>query len=602
MPEALEDTAKALGTYPKDETGANDMRYLCKPRQNGTFAEIEEEPDRYISLYTYCMDDVYAERGVDDAIPDLQRDEQQKYYPMDQRINDRGWEVDPHSIECAQDLVEQYKHELKAKCIEATGVAPSQTGKLAEWCRDEGFLTLQNLQAETVNDAMEDRNCPEHVRRVLRLYSTYNMKAVSKFPAMLRSKCDDNVLRGMFRFHAAGPGRWSSKIVQLHNLYRPKIKDQDTAIAAFWLRNLDFLKALYDGEKTTDGRHFLNPMVVLGSCVRGMLVARKGKKLIFPDHSGIEARLNAWAWDEDWKLLAYRAYDTILTDDKGGVLFDKKGEPMRAGPDLYVLAYARAFGISVEDVTKAMRQIGKVMELALGYEGGVGAFVTMTKTYGIDLEELTAAAFPTIPRDVMLEAIDAWAWAVSQKRTHDLPQKVWVTIDALKRLWRRAHPRIVQGWKDLKNAAVMAVQNPGQIFAVADGKCMFMVKGKWLYMRLPSGRRIAYYKPRIADDGTIRFLGVDTFTRKWGWTTSYGGKWDENFIQGMAACLLREDLYWLEEAGYDPVGHVHDEPVVECDEDFGSVEEAGSIICRPRVWAPGLPLAFEGHVGKRYRK
>src|SRR6185369_8667299 len=207
-----------------------------------------------------------------------------------------------------------------------------------------------------------------------------------------------------------------------------------------------------------------------------------------------------------------------------GVLFDKKGEPMRAGPDLYVLAYARAFGISVEDVTKAMRQIGKVMELALGYEGGVGAFVTMTKTYGIDLEELTEAAFPTIPRDVMLEAIDAWAWAVSQKRTHDLPQKVWVTIDALKRLWRRAHPRIVQGWKDLKNAAVMAVQNPGQIFAVADGKCMFMVKGKWLYMRLPSGRRIAYYKPRIADDGTIRFLGVDTFTRKWGWTTSYGGK------------------------------------------------------------------------------
>lgn len=603
MPEGLGDCAKALGTYPKDEDGVNDMRYLAKPRKDGSFCQIDEpaEQHRFVNLYAYCMDDVYAERGIDDAIPDLSKDEQLNY-EMDQRINDRGWEVDRASCELAVKLREEYKAELKEECVRLTGYTPGQTGKLAEWCRDEGFFTLENLQAETVNDAVDDPTCPPHVRRVLRIFSTYNMKAVAKFTSMLKAMGDDDVLRGMFKFHAAGTGRWSSRIAQLHNLYRPKITDQETAIEAFKLAKLSWLKALYDGQKTPDGKHDLNPMMVLASCVRGMLVARKGRRLIFPDFAAIEARFNAWAWNEDWKLLAYRAYDRIVKDDRGNVVFDKKGEPLREGPDLYVLAYARAFGIPIDDVTKAMRQIGKVMELALGYEGGVGAFVTMTKTYGIDLQELTDAAFPTLPRDVLMEAIDGWAYAVKTKRTHDLPQKIWVTIDALKRLWRRAHPRIVQGWKDLKQAAELAVHNPGQIYACADGKVMFRVKGNWLYMRLPSGRKIAYFKPRIADDGTIRYMGVDTFTRKWGWTTSYGGKWDENFVQGGCACLLRAALRDLEAEGYDPVGHVHDEPVVEVDEDFGSADEAGAITCRPRVWCPGLPLAFDAHVGKRYRK
>jgi DNA polymerase len=601
LPEALGDTAKALGTYPKDEDGYKDMMYIAKPRKDGTFVAPEEEPNRFVSLYAYCMDDVYAERGVDDAVPDIPKDEQLNY-EMDQRINDRGWLCDRAACEDAVELREEFKDELREMCVELTGYTPGQTGKLAEWCRDEGFFSLKDLKAETVNDAVDDPSCPAHVKRVLRIFSTYNMKAVAKFSSMLKAMGDDDVLRGMFRFNAAGTGRWSSRIVQLHNLYRPKINDQETAIEAFRQRKLSWLKALYDGQLTPDGKQPLNVMMVLGSCVRGMLIARPGKKLIFPDFAAIEARFNAWAWGEEWKLLAYRAYDRIVKDDRGNVVFDKKGEPLREGPDLYVLAYARAFGIPVEEVEKWQRQIGKVMELALGYEGVVGAFVKMAKTYGIDLAELTEMAFPTLPRDVLMEAADAWEYAIKMKRTHELPQKIWITLDALKRLWRRAHPRIVQGWKDLKAAAEMAVHNPGQIFSCADGKVMFRVKGSWLDMRLPSGRVLHYFKPRIAEDGTIRYLGVDTFTRKWGWTTSYGGKWDENFVQGGCACLLRSALRELEAEGYDPIGHVHDEPVVEVDEDFGSVEEAGRITCHRRVWCPDLPLAFDGHVGKRYRK
>ena len=601
MPEDLGDLCASLGSYPKDEGGRNDMMYLSKPRQNGTFCSPFEEPDRFVRLYSYCMDDVYAERGADESLPDLSPSEQ-IYYWMDQRINDRGWLADVESVKNAHALALAYKAEIREEIVRLTGYTPGQTGKLAEWCRDEGYFTLPDLQAETVVTACEDPSCPPHVKRVLQLYSTHNMKAVSKFPAILRSKCDDDVLRGMFRYHAAGPGRWSSRIVQLHNLFRPKIKDQDTAIEAFRQRNLQFLRALYDGEVDAKGRP-INPMVVLASCVRGMLTARPGKILIFPDFSGIEARFNAWAWNEEWKLLAYRAYDTIVTDDRGHVVFDKKGEPMRAGPDLYVLAYARAFGVAIEDVTKDMRQIGKVMELALGYEGGVGAFVTMVDTYGLDLEALAEAAYPTIPLDVMLEAADGWEWALKNKRsTHGLSKRTWMIIDALKRMWRRAHPRIVTGWKSLKECAENAVANPGQVFRFANGKGAFKVNDRWLYMRLPSGRNLAYYRPRLADDGTIRYMGTDTFTRRWGWTSSYGGKWDENFVQGGCACILREALLTGEEHGYTPIGHVHDEPVTEVDESFGSVDELGRLICAPRKWRETLPLAYEGHRAKRYRK
>lgn len=601
LPEDLGDLCKALGSYPKDEAGVNDMRYLSKPRANGTFCTPEEEPDRFVRLYSYCMDDVYAERGADDSIPDLSPSEQ-RYYCMDQRINDRGWLVDVDSVKNAQHLSLAFKAEIREEIVRLTGYTPGQTGKLAEWCRDEGYFTLPDLKAETVVDAAEDKSCPAHVKRVLQLYSTHNMKAVSKFPAMLRSMGDDHVLRGMFRYHAAGTGRWSSRVVQLHNLYRPKIKDQNTAIEAFKLRSLSFLKALYDGEKDAKGRP-INPMVVLASCVRGMLVSRPGKILVFPDFSGIEARFNAWAWNEEWKLLAYRAYDRIVTDDRGHVVFDKKGEPLREGPDLYVLAYARAFGISVEDVTKDMRQIGKVMELALGYQGGVGAFVKMCETYGLDIEALAEAALPTLSQEILMEAADGWDYAIKSKRsTHGLSKRTWVVIDALKRLWRRAHPRITNGWEALETAAIDAVLNPGQVFEVADGKCKFKVQDRWLYMRLPSGRRLAYFSPRVADDGKIRYMGTDTFTRRWGWTSSYGGKWDENFVQGGCACILREALWAGEQHGYTPIGHVHDEPVAEVDEDFGSVDEYGKLICMPKEYRAGLPLAYEGHRARRYRK
>jgi len=570
---------------------------------------------------------------VDEATPDLTESELANYR-LDQRINDRGWKVDLEAVQAARGLRDQYRVVLAQRCQEMTanwlgdGIRPTQSAKLAEWIRTKGYPQLPNMQAETVRGILKDPMCPDHCKEVLQIYSTYGMKAVSKYDSILDMVCADGCLHGMFMYYGAGTGRWSSKGVQLHNLFRPVIEDTDTAVEAILMRDLDWLRFLYP---ETD------PMRVLASCIRGMLIARPGKKLVFPDFSGVEARGNAWLWGEDWKLQAFREYDTFLLDSEGEKIPDGKGGFKRKGEDLYRIAYARAFRILVSLVTKAQRQIGKVMELALGYEGGVGAFVKMIAPYGIDLDDLAEQAHPQLPQDVLDSA--EWMWGKFGKRS-GLSHKVYVTLDGLKQLWRLAHPNIKAGWKSLKEAAVMAVRHKGKVFKC--GKVMFSVKtyGKheWLYLRLPSGRRLSYFKPRLEQtlkctvcgeeenfgefrngdpcpggswcagrlqehgEGTVRYWGVDTDTRRWCETSSYGGKWDENIDQAFCRDLLCNALHGLEAAGYDPIGHVHDEPVTEIEEDEGSLDEAGAIMCNQPAYTAGMPIAIDGHVGKRYRK
>ena len=242
------------------------------------------------------------------------------------------------------------KRQLKEKCVAITGAAPSRPAALSAWIRANGFRDLENLQADTVRKLVDRDDVPETVKEVLKLYRTFNMKAVAKYPAIRDAVCKDGRVRGMLQYYGAGTGRFSSFIIQLHNLFRPVIDDPENAIEACKTRDIDWVRSLYPG---------VDPMKIFASCVRGMLIADEGKEFVFPDFSGVEARWNAWLFNETWKNGAYRAYD--------------RGD----GPDLYVVAYARAFSVDPATVTKSQRQIGKVLELAMGYGGGVGAFVKM---------------------------------------------------------------------------------------------------------------------------------------------------------------------------------------------------------------------------------
>jgi DNA polymerase bacteriophage-type len=571
MPGRLEDAANVLNTpIKKRVVGINAMRYLCKPRADGTRPLLSQERKRFLELIPYCADDVRAERCVDDILPEMSPKEI-KVYHLDQLINDRGVKVDLESVDNMEILVGAYKKFLKDKCVASTGISPSRPGPLGDWIRNNGYPQLENLQADTVRQILERKDAPELVETILKLYGTYNMKAVAKYPAIRQAVCADGRLHGMLQYYGAGTGRWSSFIVQIHNLFRPVIDDPEAAIEAARTWDLDWLRTLYPG---------VDPMKVIASCVRGMLVADEGKELVFPDFSGVEARWNAWLFGEEWKLEAYRAYD--------------RGE----GPDLYVVAYARAFGVDPSAVTKAQRQIGKILELSMGYEGGVGAFIKMAATAKIDLKSLVAA---DIPSDVREEAEANYEYAVEQGRTKGMDPAIWKACEGLKLLWRRAHPKIVWGWKNLKNAAHDAVANPGIVYRVANGRIMFKVEARWLVMRLPSGRKIRYFEPQLRGD-TLFYQGVDTVTRQWGLTSTYGGKVCENEDQGGCRDLLVEAMFGFEDALFPIIMHVHDEPVMEVP--IGSLPDAEvtRIMCKVPEWAEGFPLAIEGHRGARYRK
>ena len=631
LPRDLDSAAKARGTYPKKAVGKNDMLACAKPRQKESEPRWtpENDPDRFVRLYDYCIDDVKAERDLDANTPDLSENEQ-AVWEMDQRINDRGVAVDLEAIANIKALIVARKNELAIRCRNVTkpaalaerarlvaelasqgktrpkalrakveGYNPSQTGEIADWIRGNGYPQLPNLQADTVNAAQLDPNCPPLVREMLLIYSAHNMKAVSKYDAILRSVCKDGRIRGMFMYYGANTGRWSSLIVQLQNLYRPVIKDCDTAIEATASRDLDWIKFLYPSTE---------PMKVFASCIRGMFVAGPGKKFVSLDYAGIESRFTARMFAEWWKVKAFELFD--------------KGE----GPDSYRLAYARAFQIHVDKVDQHMRQIGKVLELAFGFEGGVGACITAAGTYGVDLDALTEAVWYTIPADVMDKS--EWMWDKFGKGS-GLNKRTYLGLNSLKEMWRIAHPRHVQGWRDMKDAAIAAIENPGKAYSIPSKWIMFKVEEDWLLMRLPSGRRIRYYKPEVEYDyidcgenceggtckacagtGKIRnprsaritYLGIDTDTRRWMRTGTYGGKLTENGAQGGSSDLLRHGVMALERERYWPVMTVHDEVVCEVDLGFGSLEEATRVFVDKPAWADRLPIAAEGWAGKRYRK
>ena len=453
LPAALEHAAKALGTYPKRADGATEMRYFAKPRKDGTRPTPKEEPKRFITLVKYCIDDVKAERDLDTHIPDL-TEREVEIYRLDQKINGRGVEVDQESVQNAIFLVGQHKNKLWEMCRTLTGYSPTQTGKLAEWIRENGYRQLPNLQAPTVVEARKDPACPDNIKRVLKCYSVYGMKAVSKFDAMLRAVASDGRLHGMFQYYGAGPGRWSSRIVQLHNMMRPVIKDADVAIEAMRERSLNWIRWLWPD---------IDPMKVFASCVRGMLVAAKGKDLMSYDFAQIESRIQAWLAGAEWKLKAFREDKIKIYNITGSMMFGIPPEKI------------------VDDGENQMYSAAKIGELACGYQGWAAAISKMARQQGMKLT--------LDPADIAGR-------------------------------WRDANSEQVELWDKLNQAAIWAVKNKGKAYAIPNKKIIFKVVGRWLYMKLPSGRKIAYLDPELGKSShngeeCVAYMGVDTDSRRW---------------------------------------------------------------------------------------
>jgi DNA polymerase len=545
LPRSLVDACKAVDAeHQKNEEYRSYMLQVTKPRKpSKDIPELRwtphNTPDRFACVYEYCADDVRAERSLDKTVPDLPPHEQQ-IFRMDQRINDRGVMIDIPGVHNAIAVRDAYKVRLREEGKSICGLSPTQTDKLSKWIRDpEGgaFPLLENLQALTITETLKRDDLLDETRRMLEIRQIHEMKAVSKFDSMLRAVCHDDRLYGMFLYHGASTGRWAGLIVQLHNLFRTVIEDPELAVEAIEIRDLDWILTLYRD----------NPMRVLASLVRSLLIAAPGKDLICIDYKQIEGRIVAWLANELRKLEIFRSHGLIYED---------------TGAQLFNMPTDLAFLKTMKSMHAAARFAGKTTELAFGYQGGAGSAQRTARREGVDLDDATAEQFK-------------WDW-------------------------REQNASIVDMWYALEEHARAAVVYRGQTFKT--NKLYFKVIGDFLYMRLPSGRRLAYYKPEIADDQQVTYMGINTFTRQWERVHTFGGRLTENAAGGIARDVLVRGIENLEGADYPVIGHVHDEAIAEVDEGFGSVDEASELMCDQHDWTEGLPIDAAGFRAKRYRK
>lgn len=562
----------------KDADGKRLIRIFCIPKKDGTYNTRDTHPEDWAKFVDYARLDIEAMRAVHKALPSWNyKGRELALWHLDQRINDRGVAIDMDLVRGAITAVDKAQKELAERTVELTeGVLDSTTRRTAmlDYLADTYGVLPEDLQGSTVERMLEDPDMPDDLRELLRIRLQATTTSTSKYKALMKGTSSDNRLRGVLQFNgAARTGRWAGRLFQPQNLPRPVLKDHEIEAG---------IEAIKSGcaDLVVD-----NVMELTSSAIRGCIVAPSGKKLVVADLSNIEGRVAAWLTGEQWKVQAFREFDA------------------GTGPDLYKLAYSKSFGLSPDAVTKDQRQIGKVQELALQFEGGVGAFVTFAAAYGIDLEDLARKVLPVAPAWALEEAEQFYTWYVLKEKNSDmgLSRDAFMACDSIKRGWRSAHEATSSYWPELKAATVLAIENPGQ--TVQCRKLKLRRDGTWLRVGLPSGRAVCYPAVEITEEGAITYMGVNQYSRRWSRLKTYGGKIFENVVQATARDVMANGLPLIEAAGYEIVLTVHDEVLSEAPElpDFNPTHLASLLAATP-PWAPDMPLAAAGFECARYRK
>ncbi|MBD2782510.1 DNA polymerase [Xenorhabdus szentirmaii] len=581
LPGALGALCEVLGIpadKAKDKEGKSLIQLFCKPRPKNVAirrATSKTHPEDWQRFVAYAGLDIEAMREVHKRLPiwNYQGNELALWH-RDQQINDRGVRIDMELAIAAVDAVEQEQKRLAKRTQKLTDgdvQAATQRDAMLRHITAAFGVELPDMQKSTLERRIADPDIPVALRELLTIRLQASTTSTSKYKALMNGISADYRLRGTLQFCGASrTGRWAGRLFQPQNLPRATLNQStiDTGIEAL---KTDCADLLFD-----------NIMELTSSAIRGVIIAPAGKKLVVTDLSNIEGRMLAWLAGEHWKLRAFSDYDN------------------GTGPDLYKLAYARAFNIRPDEVTKDQRQIGKVMELGLGYGGGVAAFLTFAMTYGMDLDELADAALPNIPAPVQRDARRWYMESVKQNNTYGLSERVFITCDSLKRMWRNAHTATVPFWYELEEAVKRAINSPST--TILCRKLRIRRDGAWLRVVLPSGRAVCYPSPRL-DDGQISYMGTNPYSRKWQRLKTYGGKLVENVTQAAARDVLAGNMPRIEEAGYAIVLTVHDEVLTEAPDTLNySHEHLSTLLSTNPDWAPDLPLSAGGFEAYRYKK
>lgn len=621
LPGSLDALCEVLGVSAdnaKDKRGKALIKRFSKPTPKNYKIRrytAETHPDEWALFIKYAVSDITAMREVFHKLPRWGNSEfEDRVLELDQLINDRGFKVDVALAEAAIEAVEKHKAQLQEEAQRKYG--GSLTGKdflpiLRELAPAH---RIHNAQKSTLNDLLADDDLPDDARTIIEMRLGAASTASTKYNPLLLGRSSDDRRRGCLQYGGAKRTlRWAGKGFQPQNLARGYYHDDelDKGISAL-LKGRAHRR--FDVAKLT------------ASTVRSCIIPEVGHKFVVADYSNVEGRGLAWLAGEETAL------DTF-----------------RAGLDIYCVTAGKMFGMDPDDIKKnfkEIRQIGKACELGLGYEGGVGAFVTFAKNLGLDLIEMAKTMDGTFPDHIWAATARGYEWARIQEAkrpphpgekddrpSYILDKKVWRTCDAIKRMWRESHPETVAFWRDLKDGILAAVRNPGREFwagahlrkngerairiwrTVETDSSGRKVPGWWLCMELPSGRILSYpgigvsvtketdEDGRVNTNVRIKYQGENQLTRQWTTLYTHGGKACENIVQALCRDLLAYAMINVEGGGYPIVLSVHDELVCETpDTPDYTVPELEKLMCALPEWAEGFPLVAEGSEMYRYAK
>lgn len=598
LPRSLEGAGEAMKLrIQKDKRGYNAMMATCKPTKawnawkklqdkvaSGArmteksrlkamkpeppmFLEPEAAPDVWQTLYTYCKIDTKSEEELDDALPDLNPEEQEVWF-LNQRMNWRGIRLDIPTVKKITGMIESEKT-VKLKELDKITMGlvtkPGARKSILEFLELEGVV-LPDLKAKTVDDKLSGFDLSEDMHRLLEIRKALTMTSTKKYYSFLDRAAEDGRARDILLYHGASTGRESGQGLQIQNFPRGLIKVNKerpySHIENILECDQEMLKLLY-GDSLS---------ILFSALLRNMIIPSPGCELYVADFSKIEVAVCWW-----------------LADNWGGL------EVLKSGKDPYIYQAASNTKKKYEEIDKdgRDRDLGKAQ--VLGAQFGMGAIKFRSTAW------------------------DQYRLKLSLKESRF----------AIKS-YRETNPAVPELWSNLELAAINAIKNKGKVFRA--GKCKFFVENKFLWIELPSGRRLAYREPQITwrvreyekiiettnKDGsitetivkeftepkeTIEFWAVNSKTKKWSLETSWGGVLTENVTQATARDILMPALLRLEKKGYTPLFSVHDEPVSERRKNEGSLKEYLKILCEKPKWADeNLPIDAKGWVGPRYRK
>lgn len=549
-PAGLANLGKALG-LPEDKrkmaAGKALIRYFCVPckatKKNGGRHRNRpaHDPDKWKTFKAYNAQDVVTEmadyqRLMAYPVPGWVQED----WVIDYELNRRGIQLDMDLVKGAIAIDGDYRSALIEKAIRITGLRnPNSRNQLLAWLNENTDLELEKLTKETVAESLQVAS--GDAEEVLRIRKNLSKSSVTKYQAMDRAVCSDGRIRGVLQFYGANrTGRWAGRLVQVQNLPHDVPQAIATARHLVKSKNRRGLELMYGDVAST-----------LSQLIRTAFIAPDDAMLCVSDFSAIEARVLSWLAGEKWRM----------------DVFANNG-------DIYCASASSMFGVPVvkHGVNGHLRQKGKVAELALGYQGGPNALISM----GALKMGLTEDELPDIVRR-----------------------------------WRASNPRIQDFWYAVDGAAMSVMQNAqpvglphGIIFS---RECNLLYGYDYLTITLPSGRRLFYPQPYVGENqfGRPAIHYKTQMGANWVYTSTYGGKLVENITQAIARDCLALALKRLVQHGYKPLMHIHDEVVLEVPKDQlhdDEIDRINAIMCDPIPWAPGLILNADGFISPYYKK